>query len=462
MSRRPGLLALLLLLSAIATSAALNLAFTLPLLLLGLSLVAFSQARWLRRWKPAGDGTLILGITAVMAGLALSVVNAARSGWLDVLKPRPSVPVRPPAPEASTKDAEPLPQQPAPTSSPQVLVIDEPGQHVADYGTSASEGAWVSGPEESLGYRYRQGLKPLKAKLVGKTSGRTIYDVVYSFDERGNRASSQPSDPLAHPQVVFLGGSFMFGEGLNDHETLPSQFSMAAGRRVVNAGMHGYGSHQAYRLLDDSLTYDNRVGGQPTDLVVYRMIGDHRNRASGRYSWDRHGPCYQLSSEGKPQYQGSFLRCGKRWGFYNAASNILQTLSNSAEPFTRDMAQTWDRALTERRNQRRHFQLVVGMREQAEAKGADFIVVNETLSPARTPASDGRYGCSVDQQSVDFGNVLRARGVKVLDTHQVLSLEQCYEGAWITPGDGHPSAGANRQLARALAEKFKLSPRFAQ
>ena len=92
----------------------------------------------------------------------------------------------------------------------------------------------------------------------------------------------------------------MFGEGLNDHETLPSQFSMAAGRRVVNAGMHGYGSHQAYRLLDDSLTYDNRVGGQPTDLVVYRMIGDHRNRASGRYSWDRHGPCYQLSSEGKP------------------------------------------------------------------------------------------------------------------------------------------------------------------
>ena len=142
---------------------------------------------------------------------------------------------------------------------------------------------------------------------------------------------------------------------------------MAAGRRVVNAGMHGYGSHQAYRLLDDSLTYDNRVGGQPTDLVVYRMIGDHRNRASGRYSWDRHGPCYQLSSEGKPQYQGSFLRCGKRWGFYNATSNILQNLSNSAEPFTSDTAQTWDRALTQRCNQRRHFEWIMGMRENAEA-----------------------------------------------------------------------------------------------
>ena len=101
MSPCPGLLALLLLLSAIATSAALNLAFTLPLLLLGFSLVAFSQARLLHRWKTAGDRTLILGITVVMAGLALSVVNAARSGWLDVLKPHPSVAVRPLAPVAS-------------------------------------------------------------------------------------------------------------------------------------------------------------------------------------------------------------------------------------------------------------------------------------------------------------------------------------------------------------------------
>ena len=45
-----------------------------------------------------------------------------------------------------------------------------------------------------------------------------------------------------------------------------------------------------------------------------------------------------------------------------------------------------------RRNQRRHFELIVGMREKAEAKGADFMVVSETLSPARTPAADGRYG----------------------------------------------------------------------
>jgi hypothetical protein len=48
--------------------------------------------------------------------------------------------------------------------------------------------------------------------------------------------------------------------------------------------------------------------------------------------------------------------------------------------------------------------------------------------------------------------------VKVIDTHQVLSLQQCYSGTWITPGDGHPSAAANQQLARALVNAANQPP----
>jgi hypothetical protein len=42
-------------------------------------------------------------------------------------------------------------------------------------------------------------------------------------------------------------------------------------------------------------------------------------------------------------------------------------------------------------------------------------------------------------------------GIRVLDTDQVLSVDRCTQGEWIIPGDGHPSAAANRQLARDLA-----------
>lgn len=445
MSRRPGLGALLLLLLAVASSAFLNLAFTLPLILLGFALVLLSRCRFFGRWLMVREGGLYAGITAVMLGLAMSVVNLQRSGfWVNKVASDPTS-----APSTPTPAAPSAPVDAKPRSVPRV--VDEPSQHVADYGTPASEGAWVSGPQESLGYRYREGLKPLRARLIGKNSGREIYDVVYSFDAQGNRASVSSRSGSEAPIALFLGGSFMFGEGLNDQDTLPSQFAQASGLPVINAGMHGYGSHQAYRLLEDQALLRQRTAQRPIQLVVYRMIGNHAIRASGRYPWDRYGPCYQLSGSGDLSYQGSFHRCGKRWGFHNAASNVLQTLSNSREPFTREMAQTWERTLTEKRDRKRHLALIAGMKERAKQYGAKLIVVNETLSPSKTPDQSGNYGCAPDSEAIALGKELRQMGIRVLDTDQVLSVDRCTQGEWIIPGDGHPSAAANRQLARDLA-----------
>jgi len=447
MSRRPGLGALLLLLLAVASSAFLNLAFTLPLILLGLSLALFSRTRLLRRCAWIADGGLLAGITAVMLGLAMSVVNLQR-----LLQKPAATTNQPTASRAESSAPTPAPTPaPAPAPAPP-KVIDEGSRHLGDYGTPASEGAWVSGPEQSLGYRYRTGLKPLRSHLVGQDSGRVIYDVLYSFDAQGNRVSTPSPAAEQTPAALFLGCSFMFGEGLNDQDTLPSQFAQISGLPAINAGMHGYGSHQAYRLLDDETLYRQRTNQQPIRLVVYRVIGNHAIRASGRYPWDRFGPCYQIVGSGSLQYQGSFQTCGRRWGFHNAASNILQTLQNSREPFTRDLADTWERALNTERDRRRQLALVAGMQKKASQRGAAFVVVNETLSPAKTPDASGRYACAVDSSAVEVGQELRRMGIRVLDTHQVLSLEKCGEGAWIIPGDGHPSAPANRQLARALAD----------
>ena len=464
MRRRPGFAALLLLLSAVASSDFLNLAFTLPLLLLGLALMAWSQVRWLQRYRWCRAPGLILGMTAVMTGLAMSLINLQRRGWISthwsaLLRPfsqqrvTKSEPINQGSVSAQSPNGGSVRPQPLKTSAPALpRVIDEGSRHVGDYGTPASEGAWVSGPEQSLGYRYRTGLKPLRSRLVGQDSGRVIYDVVYFFDPQGNRVSTPSPAAEEKPAALFLGGSFMFGEGLNDQDTLPSQFAQVSGLPAINAGMHGYGSHQAYRLLDDDTLYRQRTNQQPVQLVVYRVIGNHAIRASGRYPWDRFGPCYQVVSSGDLDYQGSFQACGRRWGLHNAASNILQTLENSREPFTRDLAETWERALTTERDRRRHLALIAGMQKKAGQHGAEFVVVNETLSPAKTPDPSGRYACSVDPSAVAVGQALRRMGIRVLDTHQVLSLKQCTNGSWIIPGDGHPSAAANRQLARALAE----------
>jgi hypothetical protein len=474
---------LLFLRAAVLSSALLNLALTLPLVLLGFALICWGAGGLRHRLRLLADAVAMAGVTFVLLGTGFSVVNLQRSGWFDwtarlqARRPPSAAPPSAAPPSAKPPSAKPpsahsppaaLPAQPASLPSPAPIsakvpaaalpapgVVEEPGRYVAAYGTSRGEGAWVSGVDQPLGYAYRPNLAHFRSRLVGTQTGRTIYDVVYDIDGRGNRVSTdQPKGPA--PLALFLGCSFTFGEGLNNADTLASAFARQTGWRTVNAGMHGYGSHQAYTLLATPELMASRVGVR-VDLVVYRMIGDHAARASGRYAWDRYGPCYQVRADGSLEAQGPFSRCRRRWGWLNATNNVLETLSQSREPFTRDLAASLDRALNEPRDQARQLALVLGMKRQAEARGARFLVLNETLSSAKAPDATGRYSCDRPTgpgSAQSFGGQLRRLGVEVLDTDAVLDLDRCHQGAWVTPGDGHPSALANRLLAQALASRI--------
>lgn len=437
----------LLLLAAVLCSALLNLALTLPLLLLGGALLCWGAGGLRRRLRLLADALAMGGVTLGLLGTGFIAVNLQRAGWFQgFARPRAQAPAPAPASRAPTLSA---PVAPAP------LVVDEPGRHVADYGTDRAAGAWVSGADQPLGYAYQPNLGPLRSRLVGEQTGRPIYDVEYTIDSRGNRVSThQPTGPA--PLALFVGCSFTFGEGLNNADTLASAFARQTGWRTVNAGMHGYGSHQAYTLLASPALLTQRVGNR-LDLVIYRMIGDHAARASGRYAWDRHGPCYQRRADGSLEAQGPFSRCRRRWGWLSATNNVLETLSQSREPFTRDLAASLDRAINEPRDHARQLALVLGMKRQAEARGARFLVLNETLSPAKVPDGSGRYSCERPTgpgSAQAVGDRLRRLGVAVLDTGAVLDLARCRRGAWATPGDGHPSAAANQVLAQALARRL--------
>lgn len=440
----------LLLLAAVLCSALLNLALTMPLLLLGGAFLCWGAGRLRRRRRHLADVLAMGGVTLGLLGAGFSGVNLQRAGWFQGLA-WPQTPGPSPGPASASAPA----PAPAAAAAPRALVVDEPGRHVGDYGTDRAAGAWVSGGDQPLGYAYRPNLASLRSRLVGAQTGRPIYDVSYTIDSRGNRLSTdQPSGPA--PLALFVGCSFTFGEGLNNADTLASAFARQTGWRTVNAGMHGYGSHQAYTLLASPALLAQRVGDR-VDLVVYRMIGDHAARASGRYPWDRHGPCYQLRADGSLEALGPFSRCRRRWGWLTAINNVLETLSQSREPFTRDLTASLDRALNEPRDQARQLALVLGMKRQAEARGARFLVLNETLSPAKVPDGSGRYSCERptgpgSPQAV--GERLRGLGVDVLDTGTVLDLARCRRGAWATPGDGHPSAAVNQVLAQALARRL--------
>lgn len=94
-----------------------------------------------------------------------------------------------------------------------------------------------------------------------------------NIDEQGIRNTPQPVYAEGElPLVVFQGGSAMFGEGVNDANTIPAHFaSLARGSyRAVNLGQTGYNAFQEYLFLKMQMIH----GLNPSVVVSYDGVND--------------------------------------------------------------------------------------------------------------------------------------------------------------------------------------------
>lgn len=118
---------------------------------------------------------------------------------------------------------------------------------------------------------------------VSKLGDRTIYDVVYTVDANNRRVvpASNPNGEV----VIFLGDSFVFGEGLNDEETLPHQVALATGGRfrILNFGVSAHGAGQSLTRLRNG-TVDAAVAGGRVRQVFLWFNDDHLLRDGGDYA----------------------------------------------------------------------------------------------------------------------------------------------------------------------------------
>ena len=76
--------------------------------------------------------------------------------------------------------------------------------------------------DADLGYGPLPGRTVRARKTV---AGRVIYDVLYTIDDDGGRAT--PGDPQGR-SFLFFGDSCTFGEGVGDNETMPAAFARAS------------------------------------------------------------------------------------------------------------------------------------------------------------------------------------------------------------------------------------------
>lgn len=149
-----------------------------------------------------------------------------------------------------------------------------------------------------LGYAAIPGAR---VSALRKRFDTTLYDVVYTISDRGVRVT--PGNP-AGETWLFMGCSFTFGEGVNDDETLPAQFSEKLGRQanVVNLGLNGYGPHHMLRMLETG-----RLAGAaaPVKHVIYQALSSHAARSAGRATWGLTSPSYIVSGD-TVRYTGPF------------------------------------------------------------------------------------------------------------------------------------------------------------
>ncbi|MDH3663395.1 MAG: hypothetical protein OEU92_25830 [Alphaproteobacteria bacterium] len=255
-------------------------------------------------------------------------------------------------------------------------------------------------------------------------TGEVIYDVIYTIDADGFRQPPKPG-PEDGEHVYFLGGSATFGEGLNDDQTLPWEFSRLYPERWVrNMAVSGWGLHQAYTVWQNQIT-------EPGATVIVQTAPWHADRAACIPKYSGLSPRYEMVGDGLERTG----RC-RSW-FDNQAlsramleSHLLQRLydvgNNGHAGRKIDL----------------YFATLQEMGELASERGQCFIVA---FNKARED-----YMADAGYSNQDIVERLSALGLDIVDT-TLAERKEDLDPVYFIRGDGHPTGAANEAKAALLS-----------
>lgn len=283
----------------------------------------------------------------------------------------------------------------------------------------------VTTPDRELGFALKPGARVVHTR---KWSDSTVFRVTYTISDDGVRQTrgNEQGDTW-----LFVGCSFTFGEGVEDHETLPARFSEQLGWKanVVNLAFSGYGPHQMLRMLETG-----RLGGasRPVKHVIYQAIPHHVTRAAGRTAWDLDGPSYRISGD-SVRFAGPFHG--------SAGIRALKIVRSS------DLGRILDRRYRRRLPSDAEIELYARIVEKAaalsqEKLGAPFTILFWDDDGDRTPKR-------IINRLVSTG-IPVVRATSFLTRRELDSLQIAH--------DRHPTPEVYRRLAAGLAAHFGETP----
>jgi hypothetical protein len=135
-------------------------------------------------------------------------------------------------------------------------------------------------PDEHLGYVPRPGYS-------GTDHGG---GALFTFDSQGFRSHhrSGPSPSRVAPPILVVGDSYAMGVQVADDESWPAHLETALDRRVMNAGVPGYGIDQIV------LRAEGLVAALRPDVMIVGFIADDVRRAEARILWGLDKPYFDI------------------------------------------------------------------------------------------------------------------------------------------------------------------------
>jgi len=263
--------------------------------------------------------------------------------------------------------------------------------------------------------------------LIIDIRGKPLNNKSYTIDEYGRRFIEEKP---GRPHLIFFGGSFVFGYGLHDNETLPYFLSEYTDYSVYNYAFSGYGTQQMLAHLERGDFCDEISVKEGYAIYVFidhhirRLIGDMRlvNMWAGTY------PYYYLDGD-EVRRDGSFST-GREGltNFYRLlwTSNFLRLIGFNLPPESSD-------------NTYFAFKVIEKSRDIYESKfnGTFYVLIH--------PVSNEYWDIDYLKELLEESNI------DVLEYPIVYSEEYEIE-------DGHPNAKFNRILAQLIAEDLNKLP----
>jgi hypothetical protein len=285
--------------------------------------------------------------------------------------------------------------------------------------------------KSDLGYQALPG-KYRSKKLTEE--GNTLYDVVYSIGSDRFRITPIRNG-LERLRINFFGCSFLFGEGLNDYETLPAFLNaMDSTITVKNFGWHGYGVHQALRILES----DRDTRGEINFLLTAPW---HSERSACVPEYSIGSPKYTLAEDGSVHLDGA---CN----VFLHQQFFLTRILNRSRLYQLVM-------LAFNNSQDRQIELYLAIIKRIKELSEER---NQTLLIGFIGAETGWFtGTYSNEKIVER---LDRMGIDVIDV-SLVSPDNLPRQYYIHPLDKHPSTRANEARAKLVKEYLESHPSYS-